>query len=180
MNRVAVIGKSVIEYPMRHAEHEKFMREALAEAQKAAELGEVPVGAVLVVEGLIIARGHNQKETLQEPTAHAEMVAIRQAAAELRRWRLSDATLYCTLEPCPMCAGAMLQARLGLLVYAADDPKAGAAGSLLDLLRLPFMNHQVQVIRGVLSEEAQALMAKFFRDLRQDGYLDDSGRCRSG
>jgi len=154
---------------------ERFMREALALAQQAAEDGEVPVGCVIVHSGKIVARGHNQRELLQDPTAHAEMIAITQAAAALGSWRLEDTTLYVTLEPCPMCAGAIIQARIPRVVYGADDPrepsllgKAGAAGSVVDIFGAGLFNHNVEVIAGVLAEESSRLLSDFFRDLRQD------------
>jgi len=143
------------------------MREALAEARRAREHGDVPVGAIAVCEGRVLGRGHNRREVDQDPTAHAEMIALRQAAQALGGWRLREVTLYCTLEPCSMCAGAMVQAQLGRLVYGADDPKAGAAGSLVELLRDVRLNHRVPVTRGVLAEEAQALLSDFFATLRE-------------
>jgi len=142
------------------------MREALAEAERALAHGDVPVGAVAVRDGAIVGRGHNRKEADADPTAHAEMIALREAAQSLGGWRLADVTLYCTLEPCPMCAGAMVMARLSRLVYGADDPKAGAAGSVIELLRDPSFNHRVAVTRGVLAEQAQALLERFFARLR--------------
>ena len=144
-----------------------FMGEALAEAVKAGAVGDIPVGAVAVHNGQIIARGHNQKEAGKDPTAHAEMHVIREAARVLGGWRLSGVTLYCTLEPCPMCAGAMVQARLTKLVYAVDDPKAGAAGSVVDLLRNPQFNHQVDVRTGVLRSEVTDVLDDFFTALRE-------------
>jgi len=151
-------------------EHERWMREALAEAEKAAALGDVPIGAVIVHDGRVIGRGYNRKEHDKDPTAHAEIIALRQAAATLGGWRLvPGTTLYCTLEPCVMCAGAMIQARLPRLVWAADDPKAGAGGSVMDLLHHPQLNHQVEVISGVLAEEAAEQIREFFRGLRAQG-----------
>jgi tRNA(adenine34) deaminase len=147
-------------------DHENFMREAIAEATHAFQKGDVPVGAVAVRDGQIIGRGHNRKEELRDPTAHAEMIALQEAARTLGGWRLIGVTLYCTMEPCPMCAGAMVQARLPRLVYAVDDPKAGAAGSVMDLLRNEQLNHRVEVISGVLAEEAGELMQEFFQRLR--------------
>jgi tRNA(adenine34) deaminase len=147
-------------------EHISWMREALAEAAKAAEVGDIPVGAVAVRDGVIVGRGHNRKECDRDPTAHAEMIAMRQAAQTLGGWRLVGVTLYCTLEPCAMCAGAMIQARLPHLVWAADDPKAGAGGSVLSLLSHERLNHRVQVTRGLLADEAQAQLAAFFNNLR--------------
>lgn len=145
-----------------------WMRQALAEAERAVAHGDVPIGAVAVREGAIVGRGHNRKEADADPTAHAEMIALREAARTLGGWRLSGVTLYCTLEPCPMCAGAMLAARLPRLVYATDDPKAGAAGSVVELLRDPRFNHRVAVTRGVLAEEAQALLERFFAEKRRN------------
>jgi tRNA(adenine34) deaminase len=147
-------------------EHERYMREALDEARAAFERGEVPVGAVAVHKGYIVGRGRNRKEELADPTAHAELIALREAAQVLRSWRLADVTLYCTMEPCPMCAGAMVLARVPRLVYAVDDPKAGAAGSLFDIVRSPRLNHQVLVTRGVLAQEARDLLDRFFQELR--------------
>jgi tRNA(adenine34) deaminase len=147
-------------------DHEKFMREAIAEASLAFQKGDVPVGAVAVRDGQIIGRGHNRKEESKDPTAHAEMMALREAARALGGWRLIGVTLYCTMEPCPMCAGAMVQARLPRLVYAVEDPKAGAAGSVVDLLRNERLNHRVEVIAGVLAEEAEELTQEFFQRLR--------------
>jgi tRNA(adenine34) deaminase len=149
-------------------EHEAFMAEALAEARTAYRKREIPVGAVAVCDGRIIARGHNRKEEWSDATAHAEMIALREAAKTLGGWRLAGVTLYCTMEPCPMCAGAMVLARLSRLVYAVDDPKSGAAGSVLDVLGAPGLNHQVQVTKGVLAGEAGELLALFFRELRQE------------
>ena len=147
-------------------DHEKFMREAIAEAALAFQKADVPVGAVAVRDGQIIGRGHNRKQELKDPTAHAELIALQQAAQTLGGWRLIGVTLYCTMEPCPMCAGAMVQARLPRLVYAVDDPKAGAAGSVMDLLRSEQLNHRMEVIAGVLAEEAEELTQRFFQDLR--------------
>lgn len=143
-----------------------WMREALVEAERALTHGDVPIGAVAVRGEVIVGRGHNRKEADGDPTAHAEMIALREAARALGGWRLAGVTLYCTLEPCPMCAGAMVAARLPRLVYGADDPKAGAAGSVVELLRDPRLNHQVTVTRGVLAKEAQALLERFFAGLR--------------
>jgi tRNA(adenine34) deaminase len=143
-----------------------WMREALVEAERALAHGDVPVGAVAVRDGTVIGRGHNRKEVNGDPTAHAEMLALQGAARTLGGWRLAGVTLYCTLEPCPMCAGAMVSARLPRLVYGADDAKAGAAGSVVELLRDPRLNHQVAVTRGVLADEAQALLEHFFAGLR--------------
>jgi tRNA(adenine34) deaminase len=146
-----------------------WMRLALAEAERAALHADVPVGAVAVYEGRVIGLGRNRREADRDPTAHAEMIALREAARTLRQWRLDGVTLYCTLEPCAMCAGAMVLARLPRLVYAASDPKAGAAGSVLDILQHPRLNHHVQVESGLLAEEAAALLVDFFARLRAEG-----------
>ena len=149
-----------------------FMKEALAEARKAFEKDEPPVGAVIVKDGEIIARGHNLREKLQDPTAHAEMLAVREAAAQLGRWRLSDCEMYVTLEPCAMCAGAVVLARLGRLVYGACDPKAGAVVSLMNLVSDERLNHQVEVKGGILAEECGALLRDFFSSRRKNKPID--------
>jgi len=142
------------------------LSDLLAEAEAAAHAGDVPVGAVAVWQDRIIGRGRNRKEAWKDPTAHAEILALREAASNREGWRLFDVTLYCTMEPCPMCAGALVQARIPLLVYAVRDPKMGAAGSVYDLLRSPRLNHRVKVVSGVLAEEVEALLKRFFQDLR--------------
>ena len=142
------------------------MREALAEAAAAARLGEVPIGAVLVHGDEVIGRGHNLRETSQDPTTHAEMVAIRQAAAALGSWRLLESTLYVTLEPCVMCMGAIILARIPRLVFACRDPRAGAVGSIYDFAQDERFNHRVAVTEGVLGEACSALLSGFFRALR--------------
>jgi len=147
-------------------EHERWMHEALEEARAAAAAGEIPVGAVVVWQGHIIGRGRNRREELKDPTAHAELLALREAAAARGGWRLGGTTLYCTLEPCCMCAGAAVNARVERLVYGLRDPKAGAAGSVYDLLRSPWLNHCLQVVSGVLAEEVQGLIQAFFQGLR--------------
>ncbi|HXX37629.1 MAG TPA: tRNA adenosine(34) deaminase TadA [bacterium] len=143
-----------------------FMRLALEEAVAAADLGDVPIGAVVVRDGRVLARGRNRREVDRDPLAHAEMLALREAARHLGGWRLIGCTLYVTLEPCAMCAGAMVQARLPRLVYGAVDPKAGAAGSLVDLLRDRRFAHVVEVTGGVCAEECGALLRSFFGGLR--------------
>ena len=145
---------------------EYFMREALAQAARAGVAGDIPVGAVAVYEDQIIARAYNQKESARDPVAHAEMLVIREAALVLGGWRLTGVTLYCTMEPCPMCAAAMVQARLSRLIYAVDDPKAGAARSVMDLLQHAQLNHTVEVRAGVLHSEVTELMDDFFKALR--------------
>lgn len=147
-------------------DHVAFMKEALMEARKAEALGEVPIGAVIVKNGEIIARAHNLRETLHDPTAHAEMLAIQQASNKLGGWRLHGCTLYVTLEPCQMCAGALIQARVDHVVYGAEDPKAGCAGTILNLLQDVRFNHQVKITKGVLKEESVKLLTDFFRHLR--------------
>jgi tRNA(adenine34) deaminase len=146
-------------------DHE-FMQAALAEARVAAEAGEVPIGAVVVREGAIVARGQNRVLREVDPTAHAEIVALRAAAAALGNYRLDGCTLFVTLEPCAMCAGAMIHARLERLVFAAVDPKAGAAGSVLAVLNHPQLNHQMVVEQGILGDEAAELLRSFFRERR--------------
>ncbi|WP_207642045.1 tRNA adenosine(34) deaminase TadA [Syntrophomonas zehnderi] len=148
---------------------ELYMRLALYLAQQAYQLGEIPVGAVVVHEDEVIAWAHNEKEFRHDATAHAEILALQRAARYLGNWHLNNATLYCNLEPCPMCAGAMLNTRLKRLVYACRDPKAGAAGSVIDLVRYPGLNHQVQIEGGLLQEESSKLLKSFFADLRRDG-----------
>ena len=143
------------------------MREALAEARRCLSAGDVPIGAVAVRGEEIIARGRNRREELNDPTAHAELIALREAGLHLGSWRLSDVTLFCTLEPCAMCAGAMIQSRLGTLVFGAYDPKAGAAGSVIDLFECPDWNHQVGRRGGVLIAECEQLLSGFFADKRR-------------
>jgi tRNA(adenine34) deaminase len=148
---------------------ETWMRLALDEARRATAHGDVPIGAVAVRDGQVIAQAHNRREIDGDATAHAELLTIRAASHVIGHWRLEEVTLYCSLEPCPMCAGAMVLARLPRLVYAAPDPKAGAAGSILDLLQHPQLNHRVEVTGGVLAEESAALIRDFFAGLRAQG-----------
>ncbi len=148
------------------------MEAALAEARQAAEAGEVPIGAVAVYEGRILGRGQNRVLRDNDPTAHAEIVAMRQAAAALANYRLNGCTLYVTLEPCAMCAGAMIHARLDRLVYAAADSKAGAAGSVLEVLNHPKLNHQMLVEQGILGDQASELLRTFFRERRSRTAMD--------
>ena len=143
-----------------------WMREALEIAHQGALLGEVPVGAVIVKDGVVLARAHNQREQTKDPTAHAELLAIRAASASIGDWRLVDTTLYVTLEPCPMCAGAIVLARIPRVVYAASDAKSGAAGTLFNLLQDERLNHRVDVIRDILAEESSNLLKSFFRERR--------------
>jgi tRNA(adenine34) deaminase len=149
--------------------HEHFMRMALAEAEAAQAENEVPIGAVIVRGQRVIAASHNQREQLHDPTAHAEMIAITQAAEMLGDWRLEGCTLYVTLEPCPMCAGAIVQARLPLVVYGAADPKAGAAATLYQILSDRRLNHQAQIVPGVLAEQCGRLLTAFFESQRKQG-----------
>jgi tRNA(adenine34) deaminase len=151
-------------------DHEYYMRIALREAQKALEIEEVPVGAVIAHEGRIIAKAHNQRELLRDPTAHAEMIAITQAAEHFQSWRLENTIMYVTLEPCPMCAGAIVLARIPQLIFGAADPKTGAAGSLMNVVQDARLNHQVKLTGGVLAEECGAVLRDFFIRLRGRGY----------
>lgn len=146
----------------------QFMHEALSLARKATLIGEVPIAALLVRDGVVIARAHNLRETDQDPTAHAELLAIREAANELKSWRLTGTTIYVTLEPCCMCIGAIVLARIPRLVFGALDPKAGACGSIMDIPPEPKLNHRVDVVGGLCAEESQALLQDFFRGLRKD------------
>lgn len=145
---------------------ETYMAMALAEAQRAEAIGEVPIGAVVVSGGAVVASAGNRREIDHDPAGHAELLAIREAASKLGRWRLSDCTVYVTLEPCPMCAGLMHQARIARCVFAAADPKAGALGTLYDLSDDVRLNHRFDVTRGVLAEESALLLREFFRRLR--------------
>jgi len=149
--------------------HEHFMKMALEEAELALREDEVPIGAVIVHGGRVIARAHNQRERLHDPTAHAEMIAITQAAEAVRSWRLDDCTLYVTLEPCPMCAGAIVQARIPTVVYGAADPKAGAVRTLFHLLDDPRLNHRCLIVSGVLAEPCGQILTRFFQQQRQMG-----------
>ena len=144
-----------------------FMRAALEEAAKAPAVGEVPIAAVIVHGNQILAQAHNYRELWQDPTAHAEVIAIRAAATVLGTWRLTDTTLYVTVEPCSMCIGAIILARVSRVVFGAWDPKAGACGSLFDLPSEPKLNHRVAVAGGVLEQECQFLIQKFFKELRE-------------
>lgn len=142
------------------------MKQALREAQKAYDKGEAPVGAVVVKDGRIIARGYNLREKNNDPTAHAEIIAIKKAAKKLGGWRLSGCDMYVTLEPCPMCAGAIIQARIERLFYGADDPKAGASGSVIDVFAENRFNHRVEVESGIMDEECSQILRRFFKGLR--------------
>lgn len=146
---------------------EFFMKEAIAEARKAEVMAEVPIGALIVLDGEIIGRGHNTRETEQETLSHAELHAIRQANEAVGSWRLEGCTLYATLEPCPMCAGAILQARIERVVYGAADPKAGCCGTFMNLLGDERFNHQAEVVSGVMEKECGSLLTDFFKALRE-------------
>jgi tRNA(adenine34) deaminase len=145
-----------------------MMKEALAEAEKAAALGEVPVGCVIVIDGKIVGRGGNRRESAHDPTAHAEILAIREAAQAIHGWRLVGSTLYVTQEPCPMCAGALVNARVERLVFGCDNPKAGAVKTLYQLVDDPRLNHRLMVTGGVLAAECGAVLSEFFRKLRNE------------
>jgi len=152
---------------MQQLEHDHhFMQLALEEASRAPAVGEVPIAAILVRHGDVLASAHNLRESLQDPTAHAEMIVIRKAAEQLGSWRLTETVLYVTLEPCPMCAGAIVQSRIARLVFGAWDPKAGACGSLFDIPADRRLNHRVEVVGGVLEQESQSLLQDFFRSKR--------------
>lgn len=149
--------------------HQIFMYQALELAEQAAREKEVPVGAIIVHDNRVIAAAYNQRETLHDPTAHAEMIAITQAAESLQNWRLENCTLYVTLEPCPMCAGAILQARIPTVVFGAVDPKAGAVTSLYSLLSDTRLNHRCEVVPGILAPQCGAVLTEFFRARRAEG-----------
>lgn len=143
-----------------------FMKEAYKEAVKAYKKGEVPIGAVIVKDGIIISRAHNERELKQDATLHAEMTCIRKACKKLNSWRLNDCDMYVTLEPCPMCAGALIQARIRKLYIGAMDPKGGAVGSVIDILAENKFNHKVEVAYGIMEEECSAILKEFFKNLR--------------
>jgi tRNA(adenine34) deaminase len=149
-----------------------YMRMALREAERAAEAGEVPCGAIIVKDGQILGKAHNQTELLKDPTAHAEILAITQAAAALENWRLTDAVMYVTKEPCPMCAGAIVLARLKKVVWAVDDPKRGGARSKFEILDHADLNHRVEIQTGVLEAECKSLLQGFFRERRKENKQD--------
>lgn len=151
---------------MEYNQDEYYMKEAIKEAKKAEGLNEVPIGAVIVYDGEIIARAHNLRETDQNALAHAELLAIDAACKQLGTWRLENAVLYVTLEPCPMCSGAIVLSRIKRTVYGAKDPKGGCAGTLMNLLQESRFNHQSEVVSGILEEECGELLSSFFRELR--------------
>ena len=145
---------------------EKYMREAIRQAKKAYALDEVPIGCVIVSDGKIVARGYNRRNTDKNTLSHAELIAIKKASKKTGDWRLEECTMYVTLEPCQMCAGAIVQSRMKRVVIASMNPKAGCAGSVLNLLQVAAFNHQVEIVQGVLEEECSSMLSEFFRDLR--------------
>ncbi len=158
----------------------KYMRAALTQAKKAYALGEVPIGCVIVYEGKIIGRGYNRRNTDKTPLAHAEITAIKKAGKFMKDWRLEGCKLYVTLEPCQMCSGAIVQARIPEVIMAAENPKAGCAGSVMDILNNPEFNHQVKVKKGVLQEECSALLKEFFVELRARNKAEKERKGDSG
>ncbi|MFR3132142.1 MAG: tRNA adenosine(34) deaminase TadA [Lachnospiraceae bacterium] len=152
-------------------EEERFMKEAIRQAKKARALKEVPIGCVIVSEGKIIARGHNRRNTDKNTLSHAELNAIRKASKKLGDWRLEGCTMYVTLEPCQMCAGALVQSRIDEVVIGSMNPKAGCAGSVLNLLEVEGFNHKVKITKGILQEECSSMLSEFFRELRQEKKL---------
>ena len=153
---------------MRMTTDEKYMRAALKQAEKAYNLGETPIGCVIVHEDKIIARGYNRRNTDKNPLAHAEVAAIKKASKKLGDWRLEECTLYVTLEPCQMCAGAIVQARIPRVVIGSMNPKAGCAGSILNILQIPTFNHQCEITKGVCEEECSEMLTTFFKELRKN------------
>lgn len=150
------------------------MFEALKEAKKAAEIGEIPIGAIIEKDGEIIARGHNLNETTKDPTAHAEMIAIRQAAKALGGWRLTGCNMYVTMEPCSMCAGALVWSRIDKLYIGAMDPKSGACGSVFNIVQEKKLNHFIEIESGIMEKECQEIVKGFFKDLRQNKKLEET------
>lgn len=172
---VATLDLAVLSSMQQDDLDSSYMELALQQARLAPLIGEVPIGAVLVYKDDVLAVAHNYREVSQDPTAHAEMLVIRKAAEKLRSWRLIDTTLYVTLEPCPMCAGAIVQSRIARLVFGASDPKAGACGSILDIPGDRRFNHQVDVAGGLLEEKSQALLQEFFQNLRAKAPGNNTG-----
>ena len=166
MRRVGIMGAVTVAPTGPDPEDERFMRRAIAEAEHARGHGDVPIGAVVVHGGEVVGAGHNERELRQDPTAHAEIIALRAAAHAFGTWRVLDSTLYVTLEPCAMCSGAVIHARIARLVFAADDPKTGAAGSVFDTLISPLHNHRIVVEKGLRSAESAELIRAFFRARR--------------
>jgi len=158
---------------------QQYLRAAITAAKIAEENGDVPIGAVIVYKGQIIAKAYNQREQLADPTAHAEIIALTQAAAALENWHLDDCTMYVTLEPCPMCAGALVLARMDRLVYGCDDPKAGACKSLYNIVQDERLNHRLKVTSGVLAEECGGQLQKFFSQRRNKGTETKNSKLRT-
>lgn len=159
---------------MRMSPEEKYMKEAIKQAKKAAALGDVPIGCVIEYEGKIIGRGYNRRMADKTVLAHAEILAMRKACKKMGDWRLEGCTMYITLEPCPMCAGAIVQARIPRVVIGSMNPKAGCAGSVLDLLHQPGFNHQVELTSGVLGEECSQMLTSFFKELRKKKKVEET------
>jgi tRNA(adenine34) deaminase len=147
--------------------HIKWMKEALLEAEKAEAIREVPIGAIIVHEDIVIGRGYNLRESSNDPTAHAEIIAIREASKKLQSWRLLNCQMYITLEPCPMCAGAIVQARVPQIIFGTPDPKAGCAGTIMNLLQEKRFNHQVDIVNNILQHECSSILTHFFKKIRQ-------------
>ncbi len=147
--------------------HIKWMKEALLEAEKAEAIREVPIGAIIVHEDIVIGRGYNLRESSNDPTAHAEIIAIREASRKLQSWRLLNCRMYITLEPCPMCAGAIVQARIPQIIFGTPDPKAGCAGTIMNLLQEKRFNHQVDIVNNILQHECSSILTHFFKNIRQ-------------
>lgn len=162
--------------PKKYTRDEKFMSEALKEAKKAYKLGEVPIGCVIVYEDKIIGRGYNRRNTDKNTLAHAEITAINKASKKIGDWRLEGCTLYVTLEPCQMCAGAIVQSRMDKVIMGTRNPKAGCAGSILNILNMPEFNHQVDVEEGILGEECTDILQRFFKELRVRNKLEKDSR----
>lgn len=152
---------------VRAVDDENYMQLALAEARKAYAEGEIPIGAVLVMDGIVVAAAHNQRESWRDGTAHAEMIVLQEACRKLGRWRLTGSTLYVTIEPCPMCAGALVMSRVDRLVYGSADSKAGAVESLFNIVQHPALNHRMEVRAGILAEQCSGIMQEFFRERRK-------------
>lgn len=164
---------------MEHTQHEKYMREALKQAKKAYALGEVPIGCVIVHEDKIIGRGYNRRNTDKNTLSHAEITAINKASKYIKDWRLEECILYVTLEPCQMCSGAIVQARIPDVVIGCMNPKAGCAGSILNVLQMPEFNHQVNITKGILEEECSNMLTTFFKELRIRNKLEKEERKKS-
>lgn len=160
-------------------QHEKYMKEALKQAKKAYALGEVPIGCVIVYDGKVIGRGYNRRNTDKNTLSHAEITAINKASKFIGDWRLEDCTLYVTLEPCQMCSGAIVQARIPEVVIGCMNPKAGCAGSILNVLQMPEFNHQVNITKGVLEEECSNMLTTFFKELRVRNKLEKEERKKA-